>query len=224
MIFPKTDRVGPAYGQEPTFRSQYISTKLVVVDKRSSQTQPQIFVLSPESVIDTEELQALKVQFLSGFYTGVFIPMGPFLSIDRQKKLVKLPQERLISYQYLIVVNSHLNRDDSSELRSGLNPLIDALRIKKNNALQNMESSRKQPAALESKHVQHLQDNHSIKPDQLTIRSSDRFLDNEKILYEVQIWNLFGNRVRHSSMGLPFYSPALQPTRSPRFSFFPSPS
>jgi NADH dehydrogenase FAD-containing subunit len=192
MIYPKTDRIGPSFTQPPPYRPQFNSTKVVIVDKRNSQTQPQIYALSPESMIDAEDLQKLKAQFLSGFYEGVFIPMGILQSIDRQKKLVKLPQEKLISYKYLIVVTNHKNnfhRDNVNELYCGLNALIDALRIEKSRAIsKNLESyqSRKFPPALERKQVQHLQNKCPITTPEIPLRSTDSFFAEDMLLYEVQ--------------------------------------
>lgn len=194
MIFPKTQRVGLNFDQGVSLQPQFVSTKVAIIDKRNAQTGPQVFVISPESMIDTENLQELKANFLSGFCNGTFILMGKFRSIDRAKKMVKLLDDKLVTYQYLIVitnVKNHQNRDDVGELYTGLNALIDALRIKKNNTftshLEN-RSSRKLPPALEQKQVQILQDESKmIKPDnKAPLASSDWFFESDVLVYEVQ--------------------------------------
>lgn len=189
MLFPKTQRVGLSFNSDFGVQPQFIATKVVVVDKRNSQTQPQIYVLSPESVIETDDLQALKNQFLSGFQSGIFLFMGTLQSIDRQKKLVKLPDEKLISYEYLVVVTHLKNtqtRVNDKELYSGINALIDALRIKKNNSFAHY--SRKLPPALAAGQVQILHDTSLIaKPESKPSEySSDWFFDSDARFYEVQ--------------------------------------
>ncbi len=190
MLFPKTHRVGLNCNQGLPMQPQFINTKVGIIDKRNPQTKPQVFVISPESMMDTEHLQSLKANFLSGFRNGTFLPMGSLQSIDRQKKLIKL-DEKQVSYQYLIVitnVKNHQNRDDVEELFTGLNALIDALRIKKNNSFANHTESRKLPPALELKQVQILANTSKItKPEnKLPLPSSDWFFESDVLVYEVQ--------------------------------------
>lgn len=191
MHFPKTQRIGLNF-TPGSMGPQFIAAKVVLIDRRNPKSHPQVFVLSPESVIDTEDLQALKFRFLSGFSDGSFLPMGDLQSIDRKKKLVKFTDEKLISYEYLVMITnlkSHKEGDGSQKLHCGLNALIDALRIKKNNTLQNIEGhNRKLPAALGHKQVQILHEANPItKPNQKFAASSpDWLFDGDALCYEVQ--------------------------------------
>lgn len=183
MFLGKAHRIGEGFSQPPN-QAQFIATKVVVIDKRNPHFPPLVFVLSPESMIDTEDLQALKAHFLFGFRDGTFIPMGEFQSIDRQKKLIRFPNEKLVSYEYLIVATANKNpNDDVNEFFNGLTTLIDALRIKKQSAF--MESSRKSPPALEKKQVQILQEEKGFaRPENKNPSGSSEWLfDN---VFEVQ--------------------------------------
>lgn len=192
MSLSKTHRIGEGFC-EPLNQAQFIATKVVVIDKRNPNLSPQVFVLSPESMIDTDDLQSLKAHFLFGFRDGTFIPMGEFQSIDRRKKLVKFPNEKLVSYEYLIVAttnNCPQGSDNVNEFFSGLSTLIDALRIKKQSSLSDQlyDHSRKSPPALEKKQVQILQDDKTFtRPASENLGSSSEwFFDNDIRLYEVQ--------------------------------------
>ncbi len=133
MQFSKTYGVVGNFHQNQDSSGQHVHTKVLLVDGSPEERGSQLYMLSPETVIEENNLQALKHKFIAGLHDGTFLHAGEMTSLNRDTKTAKVSNNNVVSYDHLIVITGAKNfralPNGEQQYYNGLMTLVDALRI-----------------------------------------------------------------------------------------------
>ncbi len=121
-IFPtsriefKDCKTGPSF-------ANYQSTEVALIDY-SFNAVPQVYQLKPQ--IFELFIDPSRPNLDHTFDASAFLQVGDLIEIDTSKKLIKLTNENLLSYQYLLTFNAHTPPPD---LANALHVLKNALLV-----------------------------------------------------------------------------------------------